>query len=176
MKNHITRRTLLKLGLGSLGLVGSGGRLASLGRLNAQVVNPSSDYKAMVCIFLFGGNDSNNLIVPIQTARQSYAGYQGVRGSALSLPQASLAQIAAATGEVYGLHPSLAPLQALYQQRKLAVVANVGTLLRVAEWFAFDRVILSPDLQVDVLFSPTSMRQHETAISDEVATRNQHAT
>ncbi len=130
MKNLITRRTLLRLGAGSLAILGAGGRLNRFGRLNAQVVNPPSNYKAMVCIFLFGGDDSNNLIVPVQTALQNYNGYFAVRGSTLGLPSGTLAQITAASGDVYGLHPSLSPLQTLYQQKELAFVANVGTLLK----------------------------------------------
>lgn len=130
MNNQITRRRLLKLGAGTLGLLGGAGRLASLGRLNAQVVAPASDYKAMVCLFQFGGNDGNNTVVPVQTSRQGYATYRGVRGSAISLDEADLVRITARSGDVYGLHPSLAPLQSLYQQNRLAIVANVGTLLR----------------------------------------------
>jgi uncharacterized protein (DUF1501 family) len=130
VKNFITRRMLLRLGAGSLGILGAGGRLSRLGRLNAQVVNPTPGYKAMVCIFLFGGDDGNNLIVPIQTALQGYSNYFGVRGATLGLPSNSLAQIAAVSGDVYGLHPSLVPLQALYQQKVLSIVANVGTLLK----------------------------------------------
>jgi uncharacterized protein (DUF1501 family) len=130
MKNFITRRTWLKWGLGSVGLAGVGGPLATLGRLNAETIPPAGDYKAMVCIFLFGGNDGNNLLVPLSTAKQSYSAYQTVRGSALALPQGSLAPIRAVNGDLYGLHSSLAPLQSLYQENKLAVVSNVGTLLR----------------------------------------------
>jgi uncharacterized protein (DUF1501 family) len=130
MKNLITRRMLLRLGAGSLGILGAGGRLCRLGRLNAQVVNPTPDYKAMLCIFLFGGDDGNNLIVPVQTSLQSYSNYFGVRGNTLGLPSNSLAQIATASADVYGLHPSLAPLQSLYQQKVLSFVANVGTLLK----------------------------------------------
>ena len=130
MKNHITRRSLLRMGVGSLGLLGLSGRLSRLGQLNAQVVSPSSDYKAMVCIFLFGGNDGNNTLIPLQTAKQNYAAYLGARGTGLALPQNTLAPITAASGDVYGLHPSLAPMAALYQQRRMALVANVGTLLK----------------------------------------------
>jgi uncharacterized protein (DUF1501 family) len=130
MRNFITRRALLRLGAGSLGILGVGGRLSRLGLLNAQVVNPTPNYKAMVCIFLFGGNDSNNTVIPMQTKIQNYSTYLGIRGSTLGLPAGTLAQIAAASGDTYGLHPSLAPLQALYGQKKLAVVANVGTLLK----------------------------------------------
>ena len=130
MHNYISRRTLLRFGAGSLGILGAGGRLSRLGRLNAQVINPTPNYKAMVCIFLFGGNDGNNLIVPIQTALQNYSNYFGVRGNTLGLPTNSLAQIASASGDVYGFHQSLTPLQTLYQQKVLSVVANVGTLLK----------------------------------------------
>ncbi len=130
MKNHITRRSLLRLGIGSLGLMGLGGRLSRLGMLNAQVVNSTPDYKAMVCVFLFGGNDGNNTLIPLHTGQQDYSAYLRARGVGLALPQNTLAQITAASGDVYGLHPSLSPLAALYQQRRLAMVANVGTLLK----------------------------------------------
>jgi len=129
MKNHISRRTLLRLGATSLGILGAGGKLSRLGRLNAQVVTPLNDYKAMVCVFLFGGDDGNNLIIPIQTALQNYSTYFGVRGSTLGIPSGTLAQVTAASGDVYGLHPSLKPLQTMYSQKQIAFVANVGTLL-----------------------------------------------
>ncbi len=121
---------MLRIGAGSLGLLGVGGRLGRLGLLNAQVTNPTPDYKAMVCVFLFGGNDGNNAVVPIQTGLQNYAGYAAARGAGLTLAQNTLSQIATASGDVYGLHPSLAPLAALYQKNRLAVVANIGTLLK----------------------------------------------
>lgn len=127
MKNALTRRTLLRLGAGSLGLLSSS-RLRRLGMLNAQTPS-TGGYKAMVCVFLFGGNDGNNMVVPIQTAAQNYSSYFGVRGSTLGIAQSSLAAITTPSGDTYGLHPSLAPLQPLFQQNKLAVVANVGTLL-----------------------------------------------
>ena len=62
MQSSITRRQLFRLGLGSLGLFGAGGRLAQLGLLNAQVTTPTTDYKAIVCVFLAGGNDSNAFV------------------------------------------------------------------------------------------------------------------
>ncbi len=130
MQNTMTRRNLFRLGLGSLGLWGAGGRLARLGLLNAQVAGPPTDYKALVCVFLAGGNDSNNTIIPIQTARQGYTAYQAIRGGTLGISAASLGQIAASNGDVYGIHPSLASLQSLYLRNRMAVVANVGTLLQ----------------------------------------------
>ena len=97
---------------------------------------PQSDFKALVCIFLFGGNDANNLIVP--TDASTYAAYALGRG-ALALPQASLLGISpkTSTGGTWGLHPSLGinpdgsangGLKGLFDQGKLAVMANVGSL------------------------------------------------
>lgn len=130
MQHLIRRRSLFRLGLGSLGLLGAGGRLARLGLLQAQVATPAADYKALVCVFLAGGNDSNNMVIPLRTARQTYADYQKVRGSAMGISQASLLPVVAGNGDAYGMHPALTSLQALYQNNRLAVVANVGTLLQ----------------------------------------------
>ena len=83
---------------------------------------------ALVGIFLFGGNDSNNMIVPLSSA--GYSSYAAIRQE-LTLPQSSLLPIRALKGqEAYGLHPQLAELQALYQRGALAVVANVGPLIK----------------------------------------------
>src|ERR1700691_269639 len=102
---------------------------AALGRLNlihAYAAGAATDYRALVCIFLFGGNDSNNMIVPNDTA--GYANYAAIRAN-LALPQSTLLPIVAKTGKVpYGLHPQLPGLQGLFGGGQLAVLANVGTL------------------------------------------------
>jgi uncharacterized protein (DUF1501 family) len=103
---------------------------AALGQLGVIAANAASgnDYKALVCIFLYGGNDANNMIVPLDTA--GYANYAQTR-SYLALPQAQLLPLAAAAGSPqYGLHPSLPGLASLWASRNLAVVANVGTLVQ----------------------------------------------
>jgi uncharacterized protein (DUF1501 family) len=89
----------------------------------------SSDYKALVCVFLFGGNDANNMLVPNDSA--TYANYQKIRQN-LALPQGSLVAIHdPATNAAYGLHPSFAPIAPLYNTgKRLALVANVGTLVQ----------------------------------------------
>jgi len=88
----------------------------------------ADDYKALVCIFLFGGNDTNNMIVPIDTA--GYANYVKLR-STIALPQAELLPLAVAGGTpAYGLHPALPGLQSLWNSGNLALVANVGTLVQ----------------------------------------------
>ena len=92
-----------------------------------------TDYKALVCVFLFGGNDGNNTVIPDldaqQQSRQLYANYAKVRGG-LALPQASLNPINTSKGDQYGLHPSLMEIASLYNNKKnVAVLANVGTLV-----------------------------------------------
>ena len=129
-----SRRQFLALGGRSLAAIGAAslaGRLSQVSGL-AQTACPS-DYKALVCVFLFGGNDGNNLVIPISTPNSnpanSYANYAAVRAG-LALPQASLNSINTSKGDEYGLHTSLAELAALYNTKKnVAVLANVGSLV-----------------------------------------------
>src|SRR4051794_17090032 len=87
-----------------------------------------SDYKALVCLFLFGGNDANNLIVPTDTT--DYNAYKTIRAN-LALTQSSLLPInpTISDGRTYGLHPSCTGLQTLFENGKLAILCNVGTLV-----------------------------------------------
>ncbi|MBV8464548.1 MAG: DUF1501 domain-containing protein, partial [Burkholderiales bacterium] len=89
----------------------------------------SSNYRALVCVFLYGGNDGNNMLIP--TDSSTYAAYAGVRGS-LALPNQGLATLGAAAhqgGMNFALHPALSAIAPLYQQGAMAAVANVGTLI-----------------------------------------------
>lgn len=90
------------------------------------------DYKALVCLFLAGGNDANNWIVPGADSSTSsdYVNYSTIRGN-LALPQSSLLPITSdvSDGHSYGLHPTCPELQTLFGEGKLAFVFNVGTLL-----------------------------------------------
>lgn len=99
---------------------------------------PPTDYKAMVCLFLSGGNDANNWIVPTDTT--TYSQYAAIRGI-LTLPQSSLLTLRTgpsggdpayvdAAGHSYGFHPTCPELQTLFGEGKLTTVFNVGTLLR----------------------------------------------
>jgi uncharacterized protein (DUF1501 family) len=84
-------------------------------------------YKALVCVFLFGGSDSNNMIVPVT----NYAQYAATRTAAsnVAITQAQLLQFSGG-GATYGFHPSFASLAPTYTTSgKLAVIANAGTLL-----------------------------------------------
>jgi uncharacterized protein (DUF1501 family) len=109
------------------GALAGAAALGQLGVLAAHAAS-SSDYKALVCIFLYGGNDANNTIVPLDAA--GYANYAQTR-SYLALPQAQLLPLAVASGAPqYGLHPALPGLQSLWASGNLAIVANVGTLVQ----------------------------------------------
>jgi uncharacterized protein (DUF1501 family) len=121
------RRRFLKRAV-ALSACGLGSGLDRLGLLaaNAQSV---ADYKALVCVFMFGGNDGNNTLVPYDAA--GYAQYAAVRptSSGINLAQSSLLPIQPSnTATPYGLHPALPELQTLFVQQKLGILAGVGTL------------------------------------------------
>jgi uncharacterized protein (DUF1501 family) len=102
------------------------GGLSKFGLVSA-FAQGTTDYKALVCIFLFGGNDGNNMVVPIDSR---YAGYQSVRGG-LAIPQGQLLPLQSGGQAIYGLHPSMAEMQGYFNnQKNLAIVANVGTLVQ----------------------------------------------
>lgn len=93
------------------------------GMLNA-LAQTTTDYKALVCIFMFGGNDANNMLIPFDTT--GYQTYAGARG-AIALPQSSLLQLAPQPN--FAIHPSMPEVQSLFNKGNAAFVANVGTLL-----------------------------------------------
>jgi uncharacterized protein (DUF1501 family) len=102
------------------------GGLSKFGLVSAMA--SGTDYKALVCIFYFGGNDSNNFIIPIDTA--GYGNYQTVRAN-LAIPQTSILPLQMGSSANFGLHPNLPELQQLFNgQKSLAVLANVGTLVQ----------------------------------------------
>ena len=83
------------------------------------------NYQALVCVFLFGGNDSNNTIVPMDDA--SYKAYQSIRGT-LALTTAELSPVDSVTGAPYSFHAKLPEVASMFASKELAVVANVGCL------------------------------------------------
>jgi uncharacterized protein (DUF1501 family) len=89
----------------------------------------TTDYRALVCIFLAGGNDGNNLVVPAST--NEYSQYAAARSAAgLALAQDALLPITPTSiGTAFGFHPSLSELHSLWSGQKLSVVCNVGPLV-----------------------------------------------
>ncbi len=122
-----SRRDFLRDTLRSVTALGAVGSMAKFGEMNALAAT-GSNYQALVCIFLLGGNDGHNTVVPITTAQQNYSLYAQGRGG-LAIPPGSLLPIANGS-DTYGLHPSLLEIQALYNEGKAAVLANVGMLVQ----------------------------------------------
>ncbi len=109
--------------------VHAGAGLSALSMLGAMTAAAQSDdYKAVVCLFMYGGNDSNNLLVPTDA---NYTQYATSRTPVLALAQNSLLPVtlAGTGGRSYGLHPAMAGVQGLVNTGKASVIANVGTLV-----------------------------------------------
>ena len=135
----LSRRKFLGACCASVGATGLLSTLAQL-RLMGAVASPDNgpvsppraaapqpDYKALVCLFLAGGNDANTLVIPTDTA--NYAAYAAGRG-ALALPQNAVLPITPRTndGRTWGIHPAMTELRNLFTSGQFAVLANVGTL------------------------------------------------
>ena len=136
---HNRREFLAHTGCGTLSaaaLLAGLGRFALIDALAQST--PPTDYKALVCVFLFGGNDANNVVIPYT----NYSDYDLVRGSAVfaaAVPQADLLQInpPSVPGVTFGLHPKLGDafgvnqsLFGLWNQGNVAIVCNTGPLIQ----------------------------------------------
>ncbi len=123
-QSAVSRRSFLRYA--SLAAAGNAAGLRPFGMLNALASTAApTDYKALVCVFLYGGNDSNNTIIPFDT--NGYANYAALRGP-LALAQNTLLTLPGLQN--YALHPSLPEIQALVNAGHAAIVSNVGTLLQ----------------------------------------------
>jgi uncharacterized protein (DUF1501 family) len=136
--------------------------------MNAAVAQSNiTDYKALVCIFLAGGNDSNNLVVP--TIPSEYNNYAAIRTPVLALPQNSLLPISPSNfdGHNYGLHPCCPQLQTLFGQGRLAVLFNTGTLSYPLTKAVYNS---TPSKRPPQLFSHADqVTQWQTSIPDQPA-------
>jgi uncharacterized protein (DUF1501 family) len=141
MKHHerLSRRRFLGeascAGIGSISVLSTLLNLKLAGRLVAQGT-PPDDGRTLVCLFLNGGQDSFNMLVP---RGAEYAEYAAARSN-LAIPEADLLPLNPAVpvpGRSFGLHPSCREFQELFNglggvasRRRLAFVANIGTLIR----------------------------------------------
>ena len=125
--NRITRRRFMKA-LGAGGLVHALG--VTPGTVWAQAAGASgfSDYKALVCVFLFGGNDSWSMVVPRSDAEyNAYA--QSRQNLAIAKDQLLPVNALNGNGVLYGMHPSMQGVASLFESARCAVMANVGPLI-----------------------------------------------
>lgn len=142
MKHHHdhNRRQLLKSGLG-LAMTGSAAFALNLTHMTAAAAQTarSNDYKALVCLFMHGGNDQANTI--IATSGDSWRQYENMRGGSIGLQapgsgSQSVLPIQPGNLGAFGnqglqlaLHPRLTRARELFRQRRLAILSNVGPLI-----------------------------------------------
>ncbi|MES1265586.1 MAG: DUF1501 domain-containing protein, partial [Variovorax sp.] len=155
MTHHVHHNASRRLFLRHAGVLSAAGAAAAPLALNMAAIGSAAaqsavDYKALVCIFLFGGNDSLNMVLPTDTA--SWANYTAVRNQApdsiaLLAPGTAPVGTAAvgsparlggvlpitptnAQGRTYALHPLMGTLQTMFNtDKRLAIVTNVGPLV-----------------------------------------------
>ena len=169
MTKELSRRCFMHL-CGALGIVGPvvSQFALQMAAVNAAAAQTAPDYKALVCIFLFGGNDSHNTVLATDT--DTWNRYFAARNTGadpialmpVGTPAAAVGSVSPVTGRTvtlhtpeawggvlpitprtanpvppgtnattrtFALHPMLAPLQSLFAARRLAILANVGTLI-----------------------------------------------
>lgn len=168
-----TRREFVRRSCCTAAALGVASSFSRFGLINALAQSPT-DFRVLVCIFLFGGNDANNLLVPLDPA--GYANYQNIRkqlsNGGLALDQGTLLPITSKTQQVgttaFGLHPGVPELQTLFGKSQLAFLANVGTLVKPttrAEYLAKTQAVPSN------LFSHADQqRQWQTSVPDAFGT------
>lgn len=128
--HHISRRNFI--GQASCAAIGSTTFLSTLANLkfmNAGAISNSSvlatgDYKALVCVLLSGGSDSHNMLVPYDDIRYNH--YKATRNH-VALDKSQLHKL---NNVDYGLHPSMKPIQDLFNNGQLSFISNIGTLLQ----------------------------------------------
>ena len=133
------RRTFLRQ---MRGLIAGGAAVALLpqlelvGRAMAAEPLPGNDYRALVCIFLFGGSDSFNMLIPHEVGEHN--AYLTSRGGvydaatnplALGIARSDLVTVRDNAGKTWGLHPAAAAMKPLFDSGELGFLANVGTLV-----------------------------------------------
>jgi uncharacterized protein (DUF1501 family) len=132
-----SRRDFLRTCACAFGTAAFSSSVRNFGLINALAQDKATSkpelapsYKALVCIFLFGGNDSNNMVIPYDGYSQYLAIRPASGSDSINIPQSSLLQITAASqgNQVFGLHPAMPELQQLYIGNKLAIVCNMGPL------------------------------------------------
>ncbi|MGB0848478.1 MAG: DUF1501 domain-containing protein [Thiolinea sp.] len=151
----MNRRKFLKTSAGALSASSLGGMAAALSGFNAQAAD-TAGYKALVCVFLLGGNDNHDTLIPYDAA--SYGRYARIRQSLLTQyagrrDRGKLLPLTPDNGGKFGgrqfaLPPEMTGLQALFNQGNAAIVGNVGPLLQATNRseFELESVTLPPSL------------------------------
>ena len=143
---------------------------ATPGLAYSQVVGamgPFDDYRALVCVFMFGGNDSFNMLVPNTAAE--YGAYAASRQN-LAIPQTDLLPITPVSTSTpdFGLHPTMGGIQGLFNSGDAAFVTNVGPLVEptTKDQYFNGSVTLPPQL-----FSHNDQQDQWTALRGNVSSK-----
>jgi uncharacterized protein (DUF1501 family) len=156
------RRDFLKLStrLASLGLASLGFGPTRRLLVSEAFAAPVTDYKALVCIYMSGGNYCNNTVVPVDI----YAQYQGLRGTVALAPNRLTGAIAGPGGRQFALFNALAEMHTAYTQGKLAIVLNTGALERPLDKTTYNQ---------NRSLAPTNLFSHsDQTLQAQTATQN----
>jgi uncharacterized protein (DUF1501 family) len=163
-KNHSRRAFLQRAAaMSSVGAGSFGVNLAGIGAASAQTA-ATNDYKALVCIFLFGGNDQSNTVIPF--ADVEYNAYAAARPS-LAVAKANLLPLAPTgyNGPTLGLPVEMSALKALFDQGRCAIMSNVGVLNVPTTRLQYQNELVSLPPQ---LFSHSDQQSHwQTSLPDQ---------
>src|SRR5687768_16842025 len=129
-----SRRDFLRTTACALGGMALASSIDTFGVVQALTPQGGTGYKALVCIFLNGGNDGNNMFVSLDQydgpSGSLVEGYSNVRAaSGLAIAKASLLPVSPVSGGSYGFHPNMPEVRDLFNQGKLAVLCNNGPLV-----------------------------------------------
>lgn len=168
----ITRRDFLRSSACAAGGVALASSIDTFGVVRALTPQSASDYRALVCVFMNGGNDGNNMLVSLDQyngpAGSLTEGYSNVRSAAgLAIAQASLLPISPVSGGSYGLHPNMPEMRDLFNQGKLALLCNSGPLVEPLTRTTYQNGTGKKPLQ---LFSHSDQVQlYQTSIANAVS-------
>ena len=172
---HTRRDFIRQAACAAVGTTALTGALRDLRLINSALAAGSSfsDYKALVCVFLAGGNDSNNLFIP--TIPAEYASYASIRTPILAIPNTDGSGATAlplnplnSDGHSYGIHPACPGLQNLFNTAKAASLFNVGSLVYPLTRTTYNAGTVKKPPQ---LFSHSDqIQQWQTSLPDQPAT------
>jgi uncharacterized protein (DUF1501 family) len=120
-----SRRDFLRKSAFALGGLAMASSLDTFKAIHAMTPQSATDYRALVCVFLNGGNDGNNMFVDLG----QYSSYAASRGVDLAIGQGNFLQVSPVSGGSFGFHPNMPEMQSLFNSGKLAVLCNNGPLV-----------------------------------------------
>ena len=159
-----SRRDFLRTSACALGSMALATTMDQFGVVHALTPQAATDYRALVCVFLNGGNDGNNTFLDLNQYNQ----YSTARNAAqLAIPQASFLPVSPVSGGSFGFHPNMTEMQSLFNSGKLAVLCNNGPLVEPLTRTTYQNGSGKKPLQ---LFSHSDqVGQYSTAIANSVS-------